>query len=85
MIYVVLILFGLLMATFIFAVCQHGYNKSLKQQLDKSSELYIGLQEEFELFRNTERFKAKKEEELNEKVNDLHNGTVSADDILPKR
>lgn len=85
MIYVIIILFGLFLLALIFAICQHNRAKELKQQLDKSSELYVGLQEEFELYRNAERFKQKKEEEANEKVNDLHNGTVSADDILPKR
>lgn len=81
----ILVLIGLFLVTLIFAICQHNLVKELKQQLDKSSELYVGLQEEFELYRNAERFKQKKEEEANEKVNDLHNGTLSADDILPKR
>ena len=81
----ILVLIGLFLVTLIFAICQHNLVKELKQQLDKSSELYVGLQEEFELYRNAERFKQKKEEEANEKVNDLHNGTLSADDILPTR
>lgn len=85
MIYAIVILLGLFLITLIFTICQHNLAKELKEQLDKSAELYIGLQEEFELYRNAERFKQRKEEEANEKINDLHNGTVSADDILPKR
>lgn len=85
MIYAILILLGLFLITLIFGICQHNLAKELKQQLEKSSELYVGLQEEFELYRNAENFKHKKEEEANEKIDDLHNGTVSSDDILPKR
>ena len=85
MIYAVLIIFALFLIAFVFAVCQFNKNKTLKEQLKKSTEMYVGLQEEFELYRNAERFRQKKEEEANEKIDDLHNGSVSADDILPKR
>lgn len=85
MIYVIIGLFALFIATFIYAVCQHGFNKSLKDQLERKTEMYNGLREEFEIYRNAEKFKAQKEEEVNEKVDDLHSGKLSADDILPKR
>ena len=85
MIYAILILAVLFLLAVIFAVCQHNKAKELKHQLDKSAEMYIGLQEEFELYRNAERFRQQKEEEANEKIDDLHSGKLSADDILPKR
>lgn len=85
MIYVIVGLFALFFITFIFAVCEHGLNKSLKDQLEYKSEMYNGLQEEFELYRQSETFKHEKEKEVNEKVDDLHSGKLSADDILPKR
>ena len=44
-----------------------------------------GLVKEFELLKETEKIKEKNEEEANEKIDDLHNGKLSADDILPKR
>ena len=85
MIYVILGLFALFIVAFIYAVCQHGYNKELKDRLAKKTEAYNGLMEEFELYRKSEQFKQQKEEETNEKVDDLHSGKLSADDILPKR
>lgn len=85
MIYVILGLFALFIITFIYAVCQHGFNKSLKDQLERKTEMYNGLQEEFEIYRQAEQFKHKKEEEANEKIDALHSGKLSADDILPKR
>ena len=85
MIYAVLGLFALFGATFIYAVCQHGYNNDLKRQLNRKTENYEGLLKEFENYRKSEQFKYEKQEEANEKVNDLHTGKLSADDILPKR
>ena len=85
MIYVIIGLFALFIGAFIFAVCEHGLNKSLKDQLARKTEMYNGLQEEFEIYRQAEQFKHKKEEEANEKIDALHSGKLSADDILPKR
>ena len=85
MIYTVLILFGLFLIAFIFAVCQHSLNKELKNKLELKTEAYNGLQAEFELYRKSEQFKYEKQEEANEKIDDLHSGKLSADDILPKR
>ena len=81
----ILILIGLFLVTLIFAICQHNLNKQLKNKLELKTEAYNGLQEEFEIYRQAEHFKHKKEEEANEKIDDLHNGSLSADDILPKR
>ena len=85
MIYTVVILFGLFLLALVFAVCQRNLNKELKVKLEAKTEAYKGLQEEFELFRKSEQFKYQKQEEANEKINDLHSGKLSADDILPKR
>lgn len=85
MIYVILGLFALFGATLIYAVCQKGYNNDLKRQLNRKVENYEGLVKEFENYRKSEQYKHQKEEEVNEKVDDLHSGKLSADDILPKR
>ena len=82
---IILVLIGLFLLTLIFAVCQRNLNKELKNKLELKTEAYNGLQEEFVLFRKSEQFKHQKQEEANEKINNLHNGTLSADDILPKR
>lgn len=81
----ILVLFCAFLGTLIFAICQNGKNKELKNQLKNKSDAYTNLQEEFELFRKSEQFKYQKQEEANEKINDLHSGKLSADDILPKR
>ena len=82
---VILVLFGLFLATIIFALCQRSLYKETKNMLNRKIEAYNGLIEEFELFRNSEQFKHQKQEEANEKIDDLHTGKLSADDILPKR
>ena len=81
----ILILVCLFLFTLIFAVCQHNLNKELKNKLELKTEAYNGLQAEFELYRKSEQFKHEKQEEANEKIDDLHSGKLSADDILPKR
>ena len=60
-------------------------NKELKKRYELKAEAYNGLYKEFELYRQSEQFKNKQEEEANEKISDLHSGKLSADDILPKR
>lgn len=82
---IIIALLGITFASIIYAVCQHGYNKELKERLAQKTEAYNGLQAEFDLYRQAEQFKHQKEEEVNEKVDDLHSGKLSADDILPKR
>ena len=81
----ILALVGLFLGAVIFGICQHNLNKELKNKLALKTEAYNGLQAEFELYRKSEQFKHEKQEEANEKIDDLHSGKLSADDILPKR
>ena len=81
----ILILLAMFLLSLIFAICQRNLAKNLKEELNRKTEQYNGLQAEFELYRKSEQFKHEKQEEANEKINNLHNGTLSADDILPKR
>lgn len=76
------ILFFALIITIIFL---NARNKELKKKYDLKVEAYNGLYKEFQLYRQSEQFKNSQEEEVNEKVSDLHSGKLSADDILPKR
>ena len=80
----ILVLLALFLITLILFICQRSKNKDLKQRLDLKTEAYNGLQNEFELYRKSEQFKHQKEKEVNEKIDDLHSGKLSADDILPK-
>ena len=85
MIYAILGLFALCLFFLILFICQRGKNKELQQRLNLKTEAYNGLMNEFKMYRESEQFKHQKEEETNEKIDDLHTGKLSADDILPKR
>lgn len=75
------VIFGLIVYAIILT---HSFRDTNKKLVHKN-EAYNSLQKEFELYRNAEQFKKEKEEEVDEKIDSLHNGTLSADDILPKR
>ena len=81
----ILVLLGLFLVTLVLFICQRNKNKDLKQRLNLKTEAYNGLLAEFDLYRKSEQFKHQKEEETNEKIDELHSGKLSADDILPKR
>ena len=76
------ILFFALVITIIYL---NAKNKELKKKYDLKVEAYNGLYKEFELYRRSEQFKSEQEEKVNEKIDNLHNGNLTADDILPKR
>ena len=82
---IILVLIGLFLLALVFGLCQRNLAKDLKNKLELKTEAYNGLQAEFELYRKSEQFKHEKQEEANEKIDDLHSGKLSADDILPKR
>lgn len=77
-----IILFFALIITIIYL---NAKNKDLKKKYDMKTEQYNGLYEEFEKYRRSEQFKNEQEKKANEKIDDLHSGKLSADDILPKR
>lgn len=77
-----IILFFALIITIIYL---NAKNKDLKKKYDMKTEQYNGLYKEFEKYRRSEQFKNEQEKKANEKIDDLHSGKLSADDILPKR
>lgn len=81
----ILVLIAMFLITLILFICQRNKNKEISEQLQRKTEAYNGLYEEFELYKKAEQFKAKKEEEANEKIDNLHSGKLSADDILPHK
>lgn len=86
MIYVIIGLIVAVMLLLILLICQHSKNKDLKIKLEQKTEAYNGLRDEFELFRKTEQFRQKKEEEVNEKINEVLSGdsVANAIDVLSK-
>ena len=55
-----------------------------KRKIKIQQQDYIGLKNELNKMHERQKIKDKIEEETNEKINDLHCGKLSADDILPK-
>lgn len=69
----------------IYAIILNTSLQETKNKLQNKNDAYNSLQKEIEMLRNSENFRKQKEEEVNEKIDNLHNGTMSADDFLPKR
>ena len=81
----ILVLFSLFLGTLVLFICQRNKNKDLQNKLSNKTEAYLQLKEEFDLYRQSEQYRIEKQKEANEKIDDLHSGKLSADDILPKR
>lgn len=64
-----------------FARLYKKYRTLYKQEHEK----LLGIQEEYSKLVKAYEIKKKNKERANEKTDSLHNGDVSADDILPKR
>ena len=81
----VMILLGVIAVLVLLFLWQLNRAKNLKDKLALITEQYELLFSEFDKLKTTQKIKAKNEEEKNEKINDLHSGKLSADDILPKQ
>ena len=81
----ILVLSGLILIMLFLFYIQHKKLKEVKEKLNVEIQAYDGLFREFELYRKAEQFNHKQEEKVNEKIDDLHSGKLSADDVLPKR
>ena len=77
---VVITLFcGIVMA--IFGKLYKKYKLAYEQEHEK----LLGIQEEYSKLVQAYEIKKKNKEKADEKISNLRNGVVSADDILPKR
>ena len=77
---VVITLFcGIVMA--IFGKLYKKYKLAYEQEHEK----LLGIQEEYTKLVQAYEIKKKNKEKADEKISNLHNGKLSADDILPKR
>ena len=80
----IMILIGIIAFLVLFILWLMTQYKNLKQKHCLLSEQYTMLFNEYDKLKTAQKIKAKNEEEANEKINDLHSGKLSADDILPK-
>lgn len=81
----ILILSALFLITLTFAIWQCRLCKEKDERLKRQVEIYDRLLKEHVCLQRAMDFRQKKAEETNEKIDSLHNGVLSADDILPKR
>lgn len=71
----------LLVLTFAFIKLSRKYKGLYKEEHKK----LIGLEQEYSKLIEAYNVKKENKEKADEKINALHNGELSADDILPKR
>ena len=73
------ILFGITLAIF------RKLYKKYKLAYENEHTQLVNLQQEYSTLVEAYKIKKENKEKADEKISDLHSGTVSADDILPKR
>lgn len=59
--------------------------KKYKDLYEQEHEKLLGIQEEYSKLIEAYNIKKKNKEKADEKIDNLHSGKLSADDILPKR
>lgn len=59
--------------------------RNQKRLYEEEHSRLLLIQEEYSKLAEAYRIKKENKEKADEKISDLHNGTVSADDVLPKR
>ena len=69
----------------IFVAIFGNLYKKYKAEYEKEHEKLLGIQEEYSKRVEAYSIKKKNKEKADEKTSALHNGKLSADDILPKR
>ena len=66
------------------SICFHKYKKAVSSLEAEHTQL-LQLQEEYSKLAEAYKIKKENKEKADAKVSNLHNGTTTADDILPKR
>lgn len=85
MIYVILALVALLAVVSVIAFVFHKQYKKFKKSYEDEHTQFLLLQQEYSNLAKAYKIKKDNKETADAKISDLHNGTTSADDILPKR
>ena len=79
---------ALVVLVFIISVICYFLNVAYlkyKKKYEQEHEKLLGIQEEYSKLIEAYNIKKKNREKSDEKINNLRNGKLSADDILPKR
>lgn len=82
------ILIGLIILTLVITVTAFIFYKLYRKNklaYENEHTQLVNLQQEYSTLVEAYKIKKQNKEKADEKISDLHSGTVSADDILPKR
>ena len=85
MLNVIVILIVALMIAITSACLIAKLYKKYKLAYEQEHEKLIGIEQEYSKLVQAYEIKKKNKEKADEKIDNLHNGKLSADDILPKR
>lgn len=83
--YIIITLSVLLLLLFVASVVFYRLYKKFRKSYEEEHLQLINLQQEYSNLVEAYKIKKENKEKADEKISDLHSGTVSADDILPKR
>ena len=75
------VLLALFLIALTVAIVEHGLRKKLEEAHEKEIK---ELKQRLSYWEKSDIIKGKNREEANEKIDDLHSGKLSADDVLPK-
>lgn len=70
-----------LVCNIIFSKLYRKYKTAYNEEHNR----LVNIEQEYSKLVESYKIKKKNKEEADEKISDLHNGTMSADDVLPKR
>jgi uncharacterized membrane protein SpoIIM required for sporulation len=82
---ITLIISVLLLVSFIVIFILSKLYRKQKNNYEKEHNKLIGLEAEYTRLVEAYQIRKNNKEEADEKIDDLHSGIISADDILPKR
>ena len=85
MIYCVIAVIVVLFVLVFTVVYLNTKNKELQRKVKEKEALVLGAMKEINTLKEELSIKKRNEESANEKIDALHTGKLSADDILPKR
>ena len=85
MTYILIGLIILAIAGFVATMIFRKLYRKCKSDLDEKCLQLTQLQEEYSKLAEAYKIKKENKEKADAKISDLHNGTTTADDILPKR
>jgi uncharacterized membrane protein SpoIIM required for sporulation len=82
---ITLIISALLLVSFVVIFILSKLYRKQKNNYEKEHNKLIGLESEYTRLVEAYQIRKNNKEEADEKIDNLHNGIITADDILPKR